>query len=261
MIYTSMALSFFLSFVLGHLIGDFVLQPYWLVLAKRNGWRGLFIHVGVVTFITAILAWGTIPNWWVWIIVLFIGHLFIDQFRTFIFTDNTKGKGLLLLVLDQLAHFVLIVLIAWGATGWTFSDLQLLSLGDVTVGQYQMMAYLIGLATMIGVVPVLEAEITVAAWAAQGHEVNKTVEIASSDRILGALERISAVILILSHLGWIAPVIFLPRLALMIHQGQAQDDRTAVTVKVVTSFVMATVVALILYNIPPPVVSLVMAFG
>ena len=39
--------------MLGHLIGDFVLQPYWLVLAKRTGWPGLFIHVGVVTFVTA----------------------------------------------------------------------------------------------------------------------------------------------------------------------------------------------------------------
>jgi hypothetical protein len=34
-----------------------------------------------------------------------------------------------------------------------------------------------------------------------------------------------------------------------------------VTVKVVTSFVMAATVALMLYNVPPPVVSLVRAFS
>jgi hypothetical protein len=96
-----MALFFFLGLMLGHLVGDFVLQPYWLVIAKRNGWRGLFIHVGVVALVTAILVWGSIPNWWVWIIILFIGHLLIDQLRTFIFTDNTRGKGLLLLILDR----------------------------------------------------------------------------------------------------------------------------------------------------------------
>ena len=74
-----MALSFFLRLMLGHMIGDFFLQPYWLVLAKRKGWPGLIIHVGVVTFITAVLLWASIPNWWVWIIVLYVGHLFIDQ--------------------------------------------------------------------------------------------------------------------------------------------------------------------------------------
>ncbi|RME77340.1 MAG: DUF3307 domain-containing protein, partial [Chloroflexi bacterium] len=59
-----MANSFFLRLLLGHLIGDFILQPYWLVLAKRSGWKGLIIHVGVVTFITAILVWAVIPGWW-----------------------------------------------------------------------------------------------------------------------------------------------------------------------------------------------------
>ncbi|MCP4705237.1 MAG: DUF3307 domain-containing protein, partial [candidate division Zixibacteria bacterium] len=137
-----MALFLFLGLMLGHLVGDFVLQPYWLVIDKRNGWRGLFIHVSVVAFVTAILVWGAIPNWWVWIIVLFIGHLFIDQFRTFIFTDNTRGKGLLLLIVDQCTHVALIALIGWAATGWTFSDLQQIFLADDTANRYQIMVYL-----------------------------------------------------------------------------------------------------------------------
>lgn len=251
-----MALSFFLRLLLGHVVGDFVLQPYWLVIAKRNGWRGLLIHVGVVTLITAILVWGTIPNWWVWIIVLYLGHLFIDQFRTFVFTDNTKGKGLLLLLLDQAAHVLLIALIAWAATGWTIADLQILLNTDSAVTQYRMMAYLIALAAMIGVVPVLEAEITVAAWAAQGHEVKHTVEIDSSDRILGSLERILAMALILMSYGLLAPLVFLPRLALMIYKGQARADRTAVVAKVMTSFSAAATAGYLLYNVPTPLIAL-----
>ncbi len=250
-----MALSFFLRLMLGHLIGDFVLQPYWLVIAKRNGWRGLFIHVGVVTFITAILAWASIPNWWVWIIILYIGHLLIDQFRTFVFVDNSKGKGLLLLFLDQTAHFILIALLAWAATGWTFFDLKIL-LTDDAPSQYRLMVYLMGLAIIIGVVPVLEAEITVAAWAVQGHEVNKTVEINSLDRILGSIERSAAVILILANYGLFSPLIFLPRLALMIYQGQAKSNRTAVITKIITSFVTAIIVSFLLYNVPTPLISL-----
>ncbi|MEW5958749.1 MAG: DUF3307 domain-containing protein, partial [Chloroflexota bacterium] len=240
---------FFLRLLLGHLIGDFILQPYWLVLSKRKGWVGLFIHVGVVTFITAILAWDSIPNWWVWIFILFIGHLFIDQFRTFVFTDNSKGKGLLLLFLDQLAHLLLITLLAWAATGWDVSDLGLV-LSDTGSGQYSLMVYLAGLATMIGVVPVLEAEITVAVWAAQGREVGYTVEISTADRLVGSLERIVAAALILLGYGYAAPFVFLPRLALMIYQGKARSNRTAVITKVLTSFATTIIVSLLLYQIP-----------
>ncbi len=186
-----------------------------------------------------------------WIIVLYVGHLFIDQFRTFVFTDNTKGKGLLLLTLDQLAHILLIGAIAWAATGWVPADLAWL-FTDSLPSEYRLMAYLCGVAIMIGVVPVLEAEITVAAWAAQGHEVNRTVEIASSDRILGSLERITAMTLILTGYGLLAPVIFLPRLALMIYQGQAKANRTAVATKVITSFVTAVIISILLHRVPAP---------
>lgn len=250
---TGIALSFFLRLALGHVIGDFVLQPYWLVLAKRKGWTGLIIHVAVVTFITGILAWGTIPNWWVWIIVLFIGHLFIDQFRTFIFTDNSKGKGLLLLTLDQLAHIILIILIAWAATGWTFDSLNILPAATAP-NQYRMMAYLIGIAALISTAPVLEVEVTVAVWAAQGQEVTKTLGIDTEDRVLGAIERIIAMALILAGFGLIAPLVFIPRLARMIYQGQARESQTAVITKVITSFVSAVIVSLVLLGISAPTI-------
>ena len=251
----NLALAFFLRLMLGHMIGDFVLQPYWLVLAKRKGWPGLLIHVGIVTFITAILAWNSIPVWWVWMIVLFLGHLFIDQFRTFVFTDNSKGKGLMLLVLDQIAHVILIALLAWAATDWTFSDLQLL-LTTEALNQYRLMAYLIGLAMVIGVAPVLEAEVAVAVLATQGTEIKQTVAINSIDRFLGGLERVAATLLILIGYGLLAPLVFLPRLALMVYQGQARDNRTTMITKVVTSFMTAIIVGLILYYVPVPAIIL-----
>jgi len=249
----AITLSFFLRLLLGHIVGDFVLQPYWLVLAKRKGWPGLLIHVGIVTFVTAILVWNTIPNWWMWIIVLFIIHLFIDQFRTFVFVDNSKGKGLLLLFLDQLAHFTSIVFISWAATGWTFDSLSMLADPGVP-NQYRMMVYLTGLAALISTAPVLEAEITVAVWAAQGKEVTKTVAIGAKDRVLGSIERILGSIIILASFGLLAPVVFLPRLALMIRDGEYRNDPTAVTTKVMTSFGCALIVGLVLLNIPTPTI-------
>ncbi|MDX1520760.1 MAG: DUF3307 domain-containing protein [Anaerolineae bacterium] len=249
-----MALSFFLRLMLGHVIGDFFLQPYWLVLAKRSGWKGLLIHVGVVTFITAVFVWASIPNWWVWIIALFLGHLFIDQFRTFVFTDNSKGKGLLLLFLDQLAHVLLIVLLAWLAIGWTWADLAPLTTSGANQGR--MIVYLIGLTVMISVVPVLEAEVTVAVLAMLGTEITHTVAIITADRVLGGLERIIGAALILVGFGLIAPLVFIPRLAYMINKGQLKTDKPGVITKVATSFISTLIVALILLQVPFPTIGL-----
>lgn len=246
-----MAMSFFLRLILGHLIGDFVLQPYWLVIAKRNGWPGLLIHVGVVTLVTAILVWSLFPVWWLWIIVLYLGHLFIDQFRTFVFTDNTNGKGLLLLMLDQIAHVLFIGLLAWAATGWQWADLPLL-FSESAPNQYRLIAYLSGLAILVGVVPILEVEITVAVWAFQGRQVSHTVSIETSDRLLGSLERMGATLVILSGYGLIVPLLFGPRLVYLIYQGQVKVNPTAVTCKVATSFVSTILVSLVLAKIPLP---------
>ena len=252
---TEVALFFFLLLVLGHFVGDFVLQPYWLVLAKRSGWSGLFIHVGIVTFVTGILVIGLIPNWWVWIIALFLVHMFIDQFRTFVFTDNSGGKGLILLTLDQLAHILSLMVIAWAATGWTPDTLKYLFIPDIP-NQYSLIVYLIALAILISTTPVLEAEITVAIWAAQGREVTQTVRIDNEDRLFGSIERVVGSILILLGYFWLAPLVFLPRLAVMIYRGYASEDRTAVTTKVVTSFMIAVLVGVVLAGINPPAIFL-----
>jgi len=247
-----MALSFFLLLLLGHLIGDFVLQPYWLVLAKRQGWIGLLIHVGVVTFVTAILLWvSSVPYWWAWVIVLFVGHLFIDQFRTFMFTDTRKGKGLWLLLADQFAHLVLIVILAWLATGWTPADLLILTTPAAT-NQQLLMANLIGLAVVIGVIPVLEVETAVTVLYYSGTDLNETVRVDLSDRVLGGTERIIGGFLMLIGFGLLSPLVFLPRLGIMIYQGQAKTNRIPVITKTVVSFLSTLIVAFALSFVEMP---------
>jgi hypothetical protein len=252
---SEIALDFFLRLVLGHFIGDFLMQPYWLVLAKRAGWPGLVVHVGVVTFVTTLLVWGTFPYWWVWMIVLFLIHLFIDQFRTFIFTDNTKGRGLLLLLVDQLAHLISLMVIAWAATGWTPADLAALFSPD-TPNHYRTMAYLTGITILISAAPVLEIENTVAVWAAQGQEMGKPLSIDREDRILGSLERIAAVTFILLGLPMLAPLMFAPRLAVLVRRGDLKTNRSALVTKMLTSVGVAMLVSLILLNVPPPIIQL-----
>jgi hypothetical protein len=69
---------------------------------------------------------------------------------------------------------------------------------------------------------------------------------------LGSLERIAALGLILA--GWwpVVPLLFLPRLGLMIYQGQAKINRTAVVCKVATSFISALLISLVLLSVPLP---------
>jgi uncharacterized membrane protein len=112
---------------------------------------------------------------------------------------------------------------------------------------------LTGLAILISTAPVLEVEITVAVWAAQGQEMGKPLSIDREDRLLGSLERITAAAVIL--LGWplLAPLMFVPRLALLLKRGDWQSNRSALVTKVLTSVGVAGLVSLILLKVPPPV--------
>ncbi|MFQ5611282.1 MAG: DUF3307 domain-containing protein [Anaerolineae bacterium] len=247
----TLALSFFLRLLLGHLLGDFLLQPFWLVLLKREGWTGLLIHVTIVTAATAIVLWGLTPGWWIWIIALWVGHTFIDQFRTFVFTDTSQGKGFYLLVIDQFVHLLFITLLAWLAAGWRPSSLRLL-VDPNAPGDLRLIAYLSGLVILMWVVPVVEVEFTMAMMAFQGAPSDKTLPIGLSDRLLGASERTISLLLIVLGLGFISPVAFAPRLFVMLNGKQDKLDRVAAFSKAGASFVTALSIGLILLFIPFP---------
>jgi Protein of unknown function (DUF3307) len=53
-------MALFLDLLLGHMLGDFLLQPGKLVAAKRDGWRGLLLHTFVVGFATTMAAAGLV---------------------------------------------------------------------------------------------------------------------------------------------------------------------------------------------------------
>src|SRR5450759_2682956 len=60
----SRRMALFLDLLLGHMLGDFLLQPGKLVAAKRDGWRGLLLHTFVVGFATTMAALGTLSRDW-----------------------------------------------------------------------------------------------------------------------------------------------------------------------------------------------------
>ena len=243
-----MALNFFLRMLLGHLIGDFPLQPYKIAVAKRAGWRGLLLHVSIVAVTTAIAIYNTTPYWYVWALVLFGVHLFIDQFRTFVFTDNANGKGLYLFILDQIAHLVSLMVISWLAVGWRFDSLTPIYTQSLSA-QDTILLFVCLVIIAVWAIPILEVELATAVMAKKTPASKELVPIRRSDRILGALERLIVLGLIILSQGFLIPLVFLPRLYWLLHEDSS-PNKIATYSKIGTSFVTALMLSIPIWMIP-----------
>lgn len=67
--------------LLGHLVGDYLLQNNWMALGKskhnRLGWLTCAVHCTLYTVAVCLLMW----NWQtVWIVAVFLSHFVIDKF-------------------------------------------------------------------------------------------------------------------------------------------------------------------------------------
>lgn len=67
--------------LLGHLVGDYLLQNQWMALSKSkntwNGWFAAFIHCALYTLAVCLF----MQNFdWLWIVVVFNSHFWIDKF-------------------------------------------------------------------------------------------------------------------------------------------------------------------------------------
>lgn len=244
----NMALNFFFRLFLGHLVGDFILQPYKIALAKRAGWQGLLVHVSIVTFTTGVAIYKATPNWLLWVFILFGVHLFIDQFRTFVFTDNSNGKSLFFFVTDQIVHVISIMIISWLAVGWQFSSLTPIY-SQTLSPQNTIFLFLCLFILAVWVVPILEVELATAIMSKRSTADKELVPIRRSDRVMGALERVLSVILIILSKGLFIPLVFLPRLYWLLHEDSS-PNKIATYSKMGTSFVTALIIAFPILLIP-----------
>ena len=117
---TGGALALFLNLYLGHLLGDFLFQPGRLVLAKRRGARGLFLHTGIVGLACAAALAGELREYWATILLIVGAHALIELVTIYTYL-GTDTRGLFTFLLDQAMHVGSIVLVvqvagAWGVT-------------------------------------------------------------------------------------------------------------------------------------------------
>jgi hypothetical protein len=244
--------TLFLRLLLGHMIGDYVLQPLQLVLMKRRRWVGIIIHVGILTGVTGVLLWPVLGQWWywLWLLFLFIGHLLIDRSRTLL-SRGAEARGLLYLVIDQTLHVGLLVLIValslmWQAYHPTLPEL------TASPQENWLIICLICLVFLVWTVPVVE-RVTVNALLAGGGNLGQGegIGIAARDRLLGALERIGGVALMLAGFIYLVPIAFLPRVLFQRREWRSSPLRRRFFTKTAISLSAVVVTGLILAWISP----------
>jgi hypothetical protein len=106
--------------LVGHLVGDFILQTRWMAEKKSQEFLALFVHSAVYTITVALLALlvhranGTDGLSWLAIGLIFLSHLALDQ-RNFInfwarkINGNTNIEWLKI-TLDQSWHILILAL-------------------------------------------------------------------------------------------------------------------------------------------------------
>lgn len=110
-------MSLFLNLYLGHLLGDFLLQPGKLVLAKRDRLAGLLVHVLVVGLSSAAVVYATLGRDLPAVVGVTAMHAVIERI-TIVTYLKTPTRGLYTLLLDQAMHALSIALIVWVGGHW-----------------------------------------------------------------------------------------------------------------------------------------------
>jgi hypothetical protein len=248
------AMSPFFSLILGHLIGDFVLQTIDLVRLKGHSWKGLLLHSGIVVVSCGLCLWSNFPTWWPWLIPLFLLHVGTDWAKVAL-SRRVTGWKTRFFFLDQAAHLAVSVLvILLQAGGWPYH-----SLADA-IGAGAANRNLVFLAAFIiafFVVPLLEAQ---AAYALtrhvpkQGGDGNGNgVAATMPDRLWGGAER--ALVLLLLYIGppaiWFAPLAFIPRVLSLWPAWKQPKNARVYRAKIATSILCMVVLGVVIWFMQP----------
>ncbi len=97
-----------LDLLIGHMLGDFLLQPGSLVLAKRSRVSALLLHTSIVGAAMASVVWDRLGEYWPAVLLATIAHLLVEPLTVSTY-ERTRTRGLFTLMLDQTLHVLSIV--------------------------------------------------------------------------------------------------------------------------------------------------------
>lgn len=66
-----------MELLLGHLVGDYLLQNNWMAMNKSGSTFKCLIHCLIYTVAVCLICW--IPDWR-WFVIVFLSHYFIDRY-------------------------------------------------------------------------------------------------------------------------------------------------------------------------------------
>jgi hypothetical protein len=192
-----------LNVLLGHLLGDFLLQPGWMVAAKRRGLAGLATHAGTIVLCTGLVLIAELP--WLWAVVLLAGatHLAVEVI-TITARRRLALSGASLFVIDQLLHFASLAALVWLA-GPSINALAITTFGLTLEPALIALADGILFVTLLGSILVFEID------AAAGFE-KRSILPYDGPRIAGMAERAASLVAAVAVHPALAIVPFVPRL-------------------------------------------------
>lgn len=111
-------MGIFSYLLVGHLVGDYLLQTNWMAVNKRTNWLALIVHSAVYTIcITLALFIGSRDFPIAAILLVFVSHIFLDRHRFVawwaksIMSVDEKKAGWLLIMVDQTFHILLLAVV------------------------------------------------------------------------------------------------------------------------------------------------------
>lgn len=200
-------MELFLRLLLAHMLGDFVFQSAGLVALKRQGLKGLVIHALVVAFWTFALTWNYPIKGWAVAFLLSVLHFALDWARYY-WRVRTPLEELASFFGDQLLHVSLImgamaafgIPIPWGEFKNPASF----------AAPLQLMIALILFIVLLWVVPLLEK--MVVEICPDCSYSRRFIKVEPTQRFVGAVERVLAVVLLVKVSPFIAFLAFIPRI-------------------------------------------------
>ena len=112
-------MNLFTYLLLGHLVGDYLLQNSWMAMNKANKWIPLLTHCLIYTLslVIAMIISG-FPFSWMVVAVIFVSHVFLDR-RVFVMWWTKRIMGVkapegnwLTIMTDQVFHLLILGFIA-----------------------------------------------------------------------------------------------------------------------------------------------------
>ena len=167
-----------LKLVLAHAIGDFVLQPdQWVKdkTIKKHKSKYLYFHVLIHALALLILLQFN-TNYWIGIVSIVVSHYIIDVIKLNL---TKKINPRLLFILDQIAHLIVIAIVALTYTQYSF-DIN-------TLYSKNVLALLLSLIAITSIASVI-MRLVMSKWILDEDDANDSLE--KAGKYIGILERL-----------------------------------------------------------------------